>query len=339
MAIRASQVEVPVVLFCGEDDFAVKQQAKQLYHQWGAELGGMDHEVIEARVGNSSEALRALAKLREALQTLPFFGGGKVVWLKDCNFLGDDRTAGSAEVSATLAELAQELKEFSWDKVRLLISAGKADKRKVFFKTIDKIGRVECHDGWSERDWEDQAELLVRKCVEAVNKFITPEAVGELVARVGPQPRQFASEVEKLALYSGDRPQITLTDVLSVSIQNKTARAFALADALGNRNLPLALRYLDEELWTMQFDRDKSEIGLLYGLISKVRSLLLLQEMLREGWIRSGGDYTSFQSQLKTVAQQHSEHLPKDKRYNPLGQTHTCSSKLYHKWILTRAMN
>jgi DNA polymerase III subunit delta len=53
----------------------------------------MDHEIIEATVSNSGEALAAIAKLREALQTLPFFGSGKVVWLRDCNFLGDERAA------------------------------------------------------------------------------------------------------------------------------------------------------------------------------------------------------------------------------------------------------
>src|SRR5215471_7030871 len=134
----AARQAAPVALICGEDEFAVKQRAKQLYLQWSEELGGMDHEIIDANVSHSGEALKALAKLREALQTLPFFGSGKVVWLQNCNFLGDERTASASAVTETLAELAQELKEFRWEKVRLLISAGKVDKRKVFFKTLDK---------------------------------------------------------------------------------------------------------------------------------------------------------------------------------------------------------
>src|SRR6185295_1422415 len=104
----------PLVLVCGDDDYAVKQRARQLYQQWSEELGGMVHEIIEARAGNSGEALKALARLRESLQTLPFFGSGKAVWLQNCNFLGDERTAGASSVTETLAELAQELKEFSW---------------------------------------------------------------------------------------------------------------------------------------------------------------------------------------------------------------------------------
>src|SRR5665213_3390592 len=82
-------------LVCGDDDFAVKQKAKQFFLQWSAELGGMDHEIIEATAANSGEALNALARLREALQTLPFFGSGKVVWLRDCNFLGEERAASA----------------------------------------------------------------------------------------------------------------------------------------------------------------------------------------------------------------------------------------------------
>src|SRR5436190_18343281 len=89
----------PVLLVFGDDEFAVKQRARQIYQQWAEELGGMDHEIIDASVPNSGEALKALARLREALQTLPFFGSGKVVWLQDCNFLGDERTASSQSVT------------------------------------------------------------------------------------------------------------------------------------------------------------------------------------------------------------------------------------------------
>src|SRR5438270_10620971 len=133
----------PVFLVHGDDEFAVKQRGRQMFQQWSAELGGMDHEIIDAQVSNSGEALKVLGRLREALQTLPFFGSGKVVWLQNCSFLGDDRTASSSAVTEALSDLAQELKTFRWENVRLLISAGKVDKRKTFFKTIEKGGAVE----------------------------------------------------------------------------------------------------------------------------------------------------------------------------------------------------
>src|SRR5262245_23147413 len=285
MARVAAKQSAPVALICGEDEFAVKQRAKQLYLQWGEEMGGMDHEIIDASVSNSGEALKAVAKLREALQTLPFFGRGKVVWFQNCNFLGDERAASAQAVTEVLVELAEELKGFSWQNVRLLISAGKVDKRKVFYKTLDKIGTVENLDGWSvdDRDWAEEAEAWARKTIRARQKEIADDALAELIDRVGPNARQLDSEIEKLSLYVGDRKEIGAEDVAAICTRNKMARAFALGDALGDRDLPRLLRRLDEELWEVKLDPRKSEIGLLYGLISKVRALILLKEMVREG--------------------------------------------------------
>src|SRR5439155_25940555 len=148
--------------------------------------------IIDAAVNHSGEALQALAKLREALQTLPFLGSGKAIWFQNCNFLGDERAASAHAVSESLAELAQEFKEFSWQNVRLLISAGKTDKRKAFYKTLEKIATVESYGGLSvdDRDWAGQAETLALRQLKALGKNISDEALSELVACVGPNVRQ-----------------------------------------------------------------------------------------------------------------------------------------------------
>ena len=306
----------PLALVCGDDDFVVKQRARQIFQEWSAELGGMDHEIIEASVGNSGDALNVIGKLREALQTLPFFGGGKVVWLRDCNFLGEERTASSAAVTEALVELADELKRFSWQTVRLLISAGKVDKRKVFFKTLDKLGAVEVFSAWSQddKDWADRAQIAARDAVRKREKEISGAALGELVIRAGQNARQLENEVEKLCVFTGDRKKIELADVTAICAHNKTAKAFALGDALGDRDLPRLLKRLDEELWETKFDKDKSEIGLLYGLIGKVRAMLLLKEMLREGWVKDTHDYNNFKAQLERLP---ADQLPAEKKFNP----------------------
>ncbi|HKX61999.1 MAG TPA: DNA polymerase III subunit delta [Verrucomicrobiae bacterium] len=316
-AAAVSSVPAPVCLIQGDDDFAVKQRARQLFQQWSEELGGMDHETIDAQVNNAGEALRAVGRLREALQTLPFFGSGKVVWLQNCNFLGDDRTASSEAVGEALADLAQTLKAFPWQNVRLIISAGKVDKRKTFFKTIEKLGNVEAFEAWSidDKDWATQAELAAAKAIRARKKNISDDALAELVQNVGPHNQQLANEIEKLCLYAGERADLTVDDVNAIVTRNKQARSFALAEALGDRSLQRVLRCLDQELWELQFDKKKSTIGLLYGLISKVRGMLLLKEMIREGWIKADADYNRFKTQLERVP---AEKLPEDKKFNPL---------------------
>ena len=278
----------------------------------------MDHETVNAQAANSAEALKSLSRLREALQTLPFFGGAKVVWLQNCNFLGDDRTASTKDVTSFLASLAEEWKRFDWKNVRLLISAGKVDRRKAFYKAVDTLGSIESFAGLSldDRDWAAKAENHVLKAVRALQKEIHPEALAELVANVGPNLRQLQMEAEKAALYAGSSPSISPADVQAVVTRNKHARAFALGDALGERDLPRLLRCLDEEMWEMQFDKDRSEIGLLYGLISKVRALLFAQEIVREKWVRPDTDYNRFKTQLERLPV---EKLPADKKLSPLG--------------------
>ena len=309
----------PVALFCGDDEFAVKQHARQLYQQWCEQIGGMDHETIDAGAANSGEALRALARLREALQTLPFFGTGKVIWFKDCSFLGTDRTATAQAVAEALASLAADLKAFRWDNVRLLISATEVDKRKTLYKTLEKIGRVEAFTALSfdDKDWAGQAEVFAQRELRARKKEIADEALGEFVAAVGPSLRDLTNELEKLALYVGDRPEITVADVAAIVTRRKHAQAFALGDALGDRNLPRLLRTLDGELWEIRakVDKNKSVIGLLYGLTAKVRTLLLLKELIRAGLLKPASDYNRFKTQLERVP---ADALPADKRFNPL---------------------
>ena len=317
------------LLICGDDEFAVKGRAREIYRKWTEEFGGMDHEILDAAVANGGEALHVINRLREALNTLPFFGGAKVVWLQNCNFLGDDRTAGSALVTEAMGDLARLLKEFKWDNVRLLVSAGKVDKRKVFYKTIEKIGGVEILNGWSveDKDWMKRVEAAAAQQLKQLGKDIADDALSELAGSVGPNSRLLSQEVEKLALFVGERHCIKVSDVAQIVTRTKQARAFALGDAFGDRNLPKVLRCLDEELWEMKFDSQKSEIGLLYGLIGKVRTMLLCREMSAQGWIKGGQDYSRFKSQLERVP---SGVFPEDRRFNPLSM---------HPFVLHRSLD
>jgi len=277
--------EAPVHFVWGEDDYAVGRRAREVFHGWTAVDPGADQEIIDASAGNADEAHRAVARLREALQTLPFFGGTKSIWFKDCSFLGEDRVSDAASVLETLAELARELAAFRWSGVRLLVTAGKVDRRRIFYKTLDKLAEVEHFPGLSadDREWRDKAENLAAADFRGRGRTLEPEALSAFVEQVGPNGRQLAAEAEKLVAYAGERTALTLEDVEAVTTKSRHARAFALGDAVGERHLARSLQRLGEELWSMQSDRTKSEIGLLYGLIGKVRAMLLAKEMLQEG--------------------------------------------------------
>jgi len=303
-------------LIWGDDDFAVQRRARQVFDEWRGANAGADEEILDAGAANTEEALKALRRLWESLQTLPFFGGTKSIWFRGCNFLGEDRVSEAQAVVETVAELAKDLGAFRWDGVRLLLSAGKIDRRRGFYRAVEKLATVEHFPGLSaeDRDWRDKAETLAAGELRAMGRRVDGEALSALVEQVGANARQLASEVQKLVAYVGDRTEVTLADVDAIVTRGRHARAFALADALGERQLGKALRHLDEELWSMQSDRQKSEIGLLYALIGKVRAMLLAGEMIREGLIRLSSDYRSFAAQLKNLPP---ERFASDRRYNP----------------------
>ena len=315
----------PLCLVFGDEDFLVRDRARQVYDGWCAEVGGEDHEIIDGTARNAAEALDALAKLNEAVQTLPFFGGAKVVWLRDTNFLGDERTASSRDVTDRLNGLAKGWETFDWEGVRVLISAGKVDKRKTFFKTARKIGAVE-DLSVADKERGSRAALIVRQRLAELGKKIAAHVADELVLLAGTNLQQLHSEADKLAAFVGERGEVTRQDVHAIATRTRQAKAFALADALGERNLPKLLRVLDEELWEVKLDSKKSPIALLYGLISKVRTMIFLRELLRLKWIRAGGGYPQFKSQLEAIPD---DRLPGDRKFNP---------KAMHPYMLFNAL-
>ena len=315
----------PLCLVYGDEDFLVRDRANQVYEAWCAAAGGEDHEVIDGTVRNASEALEALAKLNEAVQTLPFFGGAKVVWLRAANFLGDERTASSRDVTDRLNGLAKDWETFDWQGVQVLISAGKVDKRKGFFKSVKKIASIE-DLSVADKERGSKAALIVRQRLTELGKKITSHVADELILLAGSSLQQLHTEADKLAAYGGERDEVTRQDGHEIATRTKQAQAFALGDALGERNLPKLLRVLDEELWVVKLDAKKSPIMLLYGLISKVRTMIFLKELTRLKWIRPDGGYPQFKSQLEAIPD---ERMPDDRKFNP---------KAMHPYMLFNAL-
>jgi DNA polymerase III subunit delta len=304
------------LLLSGDDEFAMKARAREVFQSWTSDPN-IDREIIDGSVSNAGEALKAISKFLEALQTFPFFGGWKVVWLQNCNFLTDDRTSSSQAVTEALSNLADVIKRTPFHDVRVLVTAPKVDKRKTFYKSFEKAGEVAFFSGWSieDKDWAAQAEQSARGKAAELKKTIADVAVSELVLRVGPNPRLLHLEVEKLCLYCGARSEITAQDVILMTGRNKNARAFALGEALGERDPKKVLTCLENEFWEIKSgqNKEKSDIGVLYGLISKIRVLLLLGEAIRLGWLRPTENYAQFKAQLSRLSP---DQFPKDKKFN-----------------------
>jgi hypothetical protein len=125
------------------------------------------------------------------------------------------------------------------------------DKRKTFFKTLDKIGSVESFAGWSadDKDWVEP-----RGSRGANGRRAQKGNFRRGAGRTG-QPRRPATrasskmKLKKLCLFAGDRRQIEAGRRRRGLRPEQNGAGFALGDALGDRDLPRLLKRLDEELW------------------------------------------------------------------------------------------
>src|SRR2546421_4135873 len=83
---KTSTANIRVIV--GSDEARVKREAAELAKQLApAEAGEFGLEIIDGAADNVDGAATAVRLTIAALQTIPFFGGGELVWLKNANFL------------------------------------------------------------------------------------------------------------------------------------------------------------------------------------------------------------------------------------------------------------
>ena len=90
----------------GSDEGLVREKALELHNRLtGGHDDGFTHEIIDGIADNSDSAFEICSNVIQALQTLPMFGGDKVVWLRNANFLGDNVTGRSQRTEAGVESL------------------------------------------------------------------------------------------------------------------------------------------------------------------------------------------------------------------------------------------
>src|SRR5215471_2035199 len=193
----------------GSDEAEVKHVATELAGKLtppGA--GDFGLEIIDGTADNADQAAARIRSAIEALQTLPFFGSTKVVWLKNANFLGDDQKARSGAVQSALEELFEMLDRGIGSEVMFLLSATEVDKRRAFYKMLVKRAEVQVFDRLDSgrAGWEEEATEIVRGRAKKRKLQFTDDALDLFVLLTGGDTRQIENELEKIDTYlSKDR--------------------------------------------------------------------------------------------------------------------------------------
>ncbi|MGI8821415.1 MAG: DNA polymerase III subunit delta [Chthoniobacterales bacterium] len=295
----------------GSDESEVKRAAAE----WAAKLtppdaGDFGLETIDGAGDNSEQSAARVRSAIEALQTLPFFGG-KLVWLKNSNALGDTVIGRSAAVQGVLEELGDVLEAGLAPDITFLLSATEVDKRRTFYKALGKRAELQVIDRLdsSRSGWEEEATEIVRARAKGRGLRFQEEALDLFVLLTGGDTRQIENELEKIDLYVAADRNVTAEEVRMLVPLSRAGVIFELANALAACDLERALALVRRLL-----DQGESAIGiLLVAILPTVRNLLLAKDLMERHRLSRPSAPFSFISAVNRLPAPATEHLPRKK--------------------------
>ena len=294
----------------GSDEAEVKRVAAELAQKLAPDdAGDFGLEVIDGVADNADQAAAQIRSAIEALQTLPFFGSTKVVWLKNANFLGDDPKARSAAVQSALEELSVLINSGFGAGVTLLISATDVDKRRSFYKMLLKHADPQVFDRLDSArpGWEEEATEVVRQRAKKRKLEFDQDALELFVLLSGGDTRQIENELEKIDTFLGKDRAVRVELVRELVPLSRAGIIFELSNALAGRDLELALTLVRRLL-----EQGESAIGiLLVAIVPTVRNLLLAKDLMAQHAIRRQHSPFQFIAALNRLPARATEHLPR----------------------------
>lgn len=299
-----------IYAFFGSDDARVKEAALACSRKIAPPDDEFGLDIVNGAVDNAEGAVKAVGETIEAIQTLPFFGGDKAVWLQGANFFGDSVTGRAESTLGAAQDLIDLLEAGLPEGVKFLLSASEVDKRRAFYKRIGKIAEVEIFDkvDTSRSGWEAKVMPLVADKAKALGLEFEPGALEQFVLTVGADTRLLESELEKLSLSVGEG-RAGARDVQEICAATVSGAVFAIGDALAQRNLPRTL-----ELIEAQLRKGENAFAILQAaIVPKVRGLLHATDLIERHGLRVGRNYPSFQSAVGALPETETAHLPRKK--------------------------
>ncbi len=226
---------------CGQDDFLVGRMGRERFEELsGTAADEFSREVVSGFAANVAEVGAAVNRFREAVLTLPMFGGRRVVWLKDVNFLADTVTGRAETTVGLVGDLQEVLQSVDPAETAVLITAAPVDRRRSFAKWCERNADFVLAGGGED---PDGLADVVGDEARAAGVGFGPGARELLLARTGANTRLLVEEVHKLAAHADG----AVIDEASVALLTPNAAQgdfFETADAFFSGDLQWTLEAL-----------------------------------------------------------------------------------------------
>jgi DNA polymerase-3 subunit delta len=265
---------------CGQDDFLVGRMGTKRFTELSGETADeFAQEIVNGFAANVDEVESAVNRFREAVQTLPMFGGKRVVWLKDVNFLADTVTGKAETTLKSVEDLQELLQSVNPEETAVLITAAPVDRRRSFAKWCEKNADFALADGGGDAD---SLGAVVQAEARAIGVEFGPGALELLLAKVGANTRLLVEEVHKLAAHA-DGTVIDEASVAELATNAAQGDFFETAEAFTSGDLQWTLAALKRHFFAGGDARP-----VLAALQNRNRILIQLRALSDAGEARVG---------------------------------------------------
>jgi DNA polymerase III subunit delta len=266
---------------CGQDDFLVGRMGKERYAELSGETADeFSREIVNGFAANVDEMESALNRFREAVQTVPMFGGRRVVWLKDVNFLADTVTGNAETTLGRVDDLRELLEKVDPAETAVLITAAPVDRRRSFMKWCEKNADFALAGGGD--DAEALAGIVLAEA-RALGAEFGPGALDLLLARIGANSRLLLEELRKLSAYAAEGDPIDEATVAQLTPNVAQGDFFETAEAVFSGNLQHTLAALRRHFFAGGDGRP-----VLAALQNRNRILIQVRALVDAGEARVG---------------------------------------------------
>jgi DNA polymerase III subunit delta len=300
----------PFIFICGADDFLVDRLGKERFAAMASEIEDeFSREILSGFAGNVAEVETAINRFRESVQTISMFGGKRVVWLKDVNFLADSVTGRAESTLKLIDDLKALLETINPDETSVLITAAPVDRRRAFPKWCEKTADFTLVGG------NDDAEALAGVVLAEAKKLgvnIQPDATRLLLAKVGANTRLVVEEVHKLANFIDEGATIEEAHVAELTPNVAEGDFFETAEAFFSGDLRWTLAALQRHFFAGGDARP-----VISALQNRNRILIQVRALIDSGEARLGGrGLDGLQAAAPNYAEKFGEAVGEKSAYN-----------------------
>jgi DNA polymerase III subunit delta len=307
----------------GDDDFLVRQRAREIFDDLTEKFpDDLSREIIDGRADRVEDVESILSEAKSACQTLSLFGGGKLVWINEANFLNQSKT-GAAQGSKDALDGCKPFLEKLGDS-RLIISACPVHRNHQFIKWLQKNSKFE--DVAKQEKEEVSFRRLVEETAQECNVTFASGAIEYLSGKIGGHSRLGVEETRKLASYVGQEGNPITEELITELVPDfGEGDFFEASEAFFSNDLKWALDAIERH-----FFHAKDARPLLSTLQNRNRLLIQLRVLADGGELEPNQRLSK--EKLEQIGRKHAHH------FSDSGEKSSLNLFSQNPWFLGRLL-